>query len=37
MVDQSYCYGCGICRAVCKSNAIRLEERAKSPVAANLW
>jgi ferredoxin len=37
VVDQNYCYGCGICRSVCKTNAILLEERAKSPVAANIW
>lgn len=37
VVDQTYCYGCGICRSVCKAEAIRLEDRASSPVAANLW
>lgn len=37
VVDQTYCYGCGICRSVCKANAIRLEDRASSPVAANIW
>ena len=37
VVDQTYCYGCGICRSACTSNAIRLEDRASSPVAANLW
>lgn len=37
VVDQIYCYGCGICRSVCKADAIRLEDRATSPVAANLW
>jgi hypothetical protein len=26
-----------ICRSVCKKNAIRLEERIKVPVGANLW
>jgi Pyruvate/2-oxoacid:ferredoxin oxidoreductase delta subunit len=36
VVDQSRCYGCGICRAVCGTKAIRLEDRATSPVA-NLW
>ena len=35
-VDQTYCYGCGICRSVCERNAIRPEERAASPVA-HLW
>ncbi len=37
VIDQRWCYGCGICRAVCKKNAIRLQDRATSPVAANLW
>jgi Fe-S-cluster-containing hydrogenase component 2 len=37
VVDQTRCYGCGICRAACKQNAIRLTDRASSPVAANLW
>jgi len=37
VIDQRWCYGCGICRAACKKKAIRLEERAKSPVAADLW
>jgi ferredoxin len=36
-VDQHWCYGCGICRSACKTNAIRLYDRASSPVAANLW
>lgn len=36
VIDQMYCYGCGICRSVCETNAIRLEERAASPVA-HLW
>ncbi len=37
VVDQRWCYGCGVCRAKCKKEAIRLEERAKMPAAANLW
>lgn len=37
VVDQTRCYGCGICRSACETNAIRLEDRAASPVAANLW
>ncbi len=37
VVDQRWCYGCGICRAVCKNRAIRLGERAGSSVAAGLW
>ena len=37
VIDQRWCYGCGICRAVCKENAITLVERAQCPTAANLW
>ena len=37
VIDQRWCYGCGVCRSACKKNAIRLEERTKVPVAANLW
>ncbi len=36
-VDQRWCYGCGICRAGCKKNAISLINRADSPVAAGVW
>ena len=36
-IDPRRCYGCGICRAVCPQNAIRLEPRAKDPIAAKLW
>lgn len=37
VIDQRWCYGCGICRAVCKQKAIALVDRAQSPAAANLW
>jgi Pyruvate/2-oxoacid:ferredoxin oxidoreductase delta subunit len=37
VVDQSWCYGCGICRSVCKGNAIRLLDRSSTPAAAHLW
>lgn len=37
VIDQRWCYGCGICRSVCKKNAILLEERTKVPAAAELW
>ena len=37
VIDQRWCYGCGICRAVCRPNAILLVERAQCPAAANLW
>jgi NAD-dependent dihydropyrimidine dehydrogenase PreA subunit len=37
VIDQKWCYGCGICRSACKNNAIRLEERMRVPAVANLW
>ena len=37
VIDQRWCYGCGICRSVCKKDAIHLEDRAKSQIAATLW
>ena len=37
VIDQRWCYGCGVCRAACEQDAIRLEDRAKSPIAADLW
>jgi NAD-dependent dihydropyrimidine dehydrogenase PreA subunit len=37
IIDQRWCYSCGVCRSACKKNAIRLEERIKVPVAAGLW
>lgn len=37
VVDQKWCYGCGVCRARCKKEAIRLVERAQVPAAANMW
>ncbi len=37
VIDQRWCYGCGVCRATCKENAINLLDRAQVPVAANLW
>ena len=37
VIDQRWCYGCGICRAVCRPNAISLVEREQCPAAANLW
>jgi ferredoxin len=36
-IDPRRCYGCGICRAACEKDAIRLKDRAKVSVAANLW
>ena len=37
MIDQSRCYGCGICRSNCNNNAIQLRERQDVPLAADLW
>jgi Pyruvate/2-oxoacid:ferredoxin oxidoreductase delta subunit len=37
VVDQAWCYGCGICRSSCEKKAIRLGDRADSLVAAHLW
>jgi Pyruvate/2-oxoacid:ferredoxin oxidoreductase delta subunit len=37
VVDQRWCYGCGVCRATCKKEAIRLEGRSSIPAVANLW
>ncbi|MFB3880480.1 MAG: 4Fe-4S binding protein [Armatimonadota bacterium] len=36
-IDQSACYGCGVCRAACQKQAISLKPRAEVPAAANLW
>ncbi len=37
VIDQRWCYGCGVCRAVCKEKAITLMDRAQVPATANLW
>jgi Pyruvate/2-oxoacid:ferredoxin oxidoreductase delta subunit len=36
-VDLARCYGCGICRAACKRDAIHLDDRNAVPAAAGLW
>lgn len=36
-IDHLRCYGCGICRASCTKDAIKLRDRASIPVAANIW
>jgi len=36
-VDQSACYGCGICRSACKKDAIHLMPRAEVRAAAGVW
>jgi Pyruvate/2-oxoacid:ferredoxin oxidoreductase delta subunit len=37
VVDARRCYGCGICRAACARNAIRLLDRGSVPTASGLW
>ncbi len=37
MIDQSRCYGCGICRSSCAMDAIKLRGREAIPAAAGLW
>lgn len=36
-IDPRQCYGCGVCRAACKKDAIRLDARAEVPAAAGVW
>jgi ferredoxin len=36
-IDPSRCFGCGVCRAACPSDAIRILPRKEDPVAAKLW
>lgn len=36
-IDPRRCYGCGICRSVCKKDAIHLRDRAQVPAAAGVW
>jgi len=31
------CFGCGLCRNVCKVDAIRMVDRATLPTVANVW
>lgn len=37
VVAERWCYGCGICRAACHQDAIRLVDRRSVPTAARLW
>ena len=37
VVEQRHCYGCGICRASCKRDAIILHERSSVPEVAHIW
>ena len=36
-IDPTRCYGCGVCRAPCPTEAITLIPRQEVPEAANLW
>jgi len=36
-IDQTACYGCGVCRAVCPNDAIQLKPRAEVPIASHRW
>jgi len=36
-IDIRRCYGCGICRASCTKDAIKLCERSSLPASANIW
>jgi len=37
VIEKSQCYGYGICRSVCRKDAIHIEQREKVSVVANLW
>ncbi len=37
LMDTHECYGCGVCRAACRRQAISLAPRSLDPVAAKLW
>ncbi len=36
-IDPSRCFGCGVCRAACASDAITLAPRETQPAAASIW
>ena len=36
-IDPSRCFGCGLCRATCPNDAIKLVPRHKEPEAADIW
>ncbi len=36
-IDPTRCFGCGVCRAACSEDAIKLIPRQESVEAANLW
>jgi ferredoxin len=37
VVDQTACYGCGLCRSACPRDAVVLKPRQQVPTAAGLW
>ena len=36
-IDATRCFGCGVCRPACPTDAINLIPRQQDPQAANLW
>ena len=36
-IDPTRCFGCGVCRAACPTEAIRMAPRSTHPTAANIW
>lgn len=36
-IEPTKCFGCGVCRAACPNQAIKLIPRNKEPQAANIW
>ncbi len=36
-IDPTRCFGCGVCRAACSTDAITIIPRQASPQAANIW
>jgi ferredoxin len=36
-IDPSRCFGCGLCRAACPTDAIQILAREEDPIAAKLW
>jgi heterodisulfide reductase subunit A-like polyferredoxin len=36
-IDPTRCFGCGVCRAACPTEAISMAARSAHPKAANIW